>query len=185
MISTDDAYVQADMAFVSPKITGYVASRRVVENQHVKAGDPLVTIDDGDYSIALAQAEAQIDVQKQDARPHPRADRCGACRTCGRPRRRRRPRSLGRQCRARRRSRHAAAEDQGRRRRRRSTTPRPRSTRPRRRSPAPTRRSPAPRPISAFWRRSMQEAQSTLRTSRARPRQGGARPLLHRAARAL
>jgi membrane fusion protein, multidrug efflux system len=65
MISTDDAYVQADMAFVAPKITGYVARRDVVENQHVKAGDPLLTIDDGDYSIALAQAEAQIDVQKK------------------------------------------------------------------------------------------------------------------------
>ena len=65
MISTDDAYVQADMAFVAPKITGYVARLDVVENQHVKAGDPLVTIDDGDYRIALAQAEAQIDVQKK------------------------------------------------------------------------------------------------------------------------
>jgi membrane fusion protein, multidrug efflux system len=65
MISTDDAYVRADMAFVTPKITGYVASRDVVENQHVKAGDPLITIEDGDYRIALAQAEAQIDVQKK------------------------------------------------------------------------------------------------------------------------
>ncbi|MGO4833186.1 HlyD family secretion protein [Rhizobiaceae sp. 2RAB30] len=65
MISTDDAYVQADMAFVAPKITGYVARLDAEENQHVKAGDPLVTIDDGDYRIALAQAEAQIDVQNK------------------------------------------------------------------------------------------------------------------------
>ncbi|MFI0846308.1 HlyD family secretion protein [Mesorhizobium sp. IMUNJ 23232] len=63
MISTDDAYVQADMAFVAPKITGYVAQLNADENQHVKAGDPLVTIDDGDYRIALEQAEAQIAVQ--------------------------------------------------------------------------------------------------------------------------
>jgi membrane fusion protein (multidrug efflux system) len=63
MISTDDAYVQADMAFVAPKITGYVARIDAEENQHVKAGDPLVTIDDGDYRIALQQAEAQIAVQ--------------------------------------------------------------------------------------------------------------------------
>src|SRR5262245_2447379 len=35
LISTDDAYVQADMAFVAPKITGYVARRDVVENEHV------------------------------------------------------------------------------------------------------------------------------------------------------
>ena len=33
MISTDDAYVQADMAFVAPKISGYIASVPVEENQ--------------------------------------------------------------------------------------------------------------------------------------------------------
>ncbi|MDX8468400.1 HlyD family secretion protein [Mesorhizobium sp. VK23B] len=60
MISTDDAYVQADMSFVSPKISGYVDKVLVSENQRVKAGDPLFVIDDGDYRIAVAQAEAQI-----------------------------------------------------------------------------------------------------------------------------
>ncbi|CDX16264.1 Secretion protein HlyD family protein [Mesorhizobium sp. ORS 3324] len=60
MISTDDAYVQADMSFVSPKISGYVDKVLVSENQKVKAGDPLFIIDDGDYKIAVAQAEAQI-----------------------------------------------------------------------------------------------------------------------------
>lgn len=65
MISTDDAYVQADMAYVTPKITGYVARLDVEENQFVRAGDPIVTIDDGDYRIALDQAQAQIDVQNK------------------------------------------------------------------------------------------------------------------------
>lgn len=60
MISTDDAYVQADMAFISPKISGYVDQVKVSENQSVKAGDPLLVVDDGDYKIAVAQAEAQI-----------------------------------------------------------------------------------------------------------------------------
>ena len=60
MISTDDAYVQADMAFISPKISGYVDHVKVSENQLVKAGDPLLVVDDGDYKIAVAQAEAQI-----------------------------------------------------------------------------------------------------------------------------
>src|SRR5262245_55217878 len=63
MVSTDDAYVQADMASIAPKISGYVASVPVTENQTVKAGDPLVFMDDGDYKIALAQAEAQIATQ--------------------------------------------------------------------------------------------------------------------------
>ncbi|MCF6121292.1 HlyD family secretion protein [Mesorhizobium muleiense] len=60
MISTDDAYVQADMAFISPKISGYVDQVTVTENQQVKAGDPLLVVDNGDYKIAVAQAEAQI-----------------------------------------------------------------------------------------------------------------------------
>jgi membrane fusion protein (multidrug efflux system) len=60
MISTDDAYVQADMAFISPKISGYVDQVEVSENQHVKAGDPLFVVDQGDYKIAVAQADAQI-----------------------------------------------------------------------------------------------------------------------------
>ena len=60
MISTDDAYVQADMSFVSPKISGYIDKVLVSENQKVKAGDPLFVIDNGDYRIAVAQAEAQI-----------------------------------------------------------------------------------------------------------------------------
>ena len=36
----------------------------VTSNQTVKAGDPLVTLDDGDYRIAAEQAKAQIVVQK-------------------------------------------------------------------------------------------------------------------------
>lgn len=60
MISTDDAYVQADMAFISPKVSGYIDAVKVVENQHVKAGDPLFVVDGGDYRIAVDQAAAQI-----------------------------------------------------------------------------------------------------------------------------
>ncbi|MER8559749.1 HlyD family secretion protein [Mesorhizobium sp. M0902] len=60
MITTDDAYVQADTAFISPKISGYVDQVKVTEDQQVKAGDPLLIVDDGDYKIAVAQAEAQI-----------------------------------------------------------------------------------------------------------------------------
>ncbi|NRP69680.1 putative multidrug resistance protein EmrK [Ensifer psoraleae] len=64
MVSTDDAYIEGDIATISPKVSGYVAKVNVVANQHVKAGDPLVTLDDGDYRIAAEQAEAQIATQK-------------------------------------------------------------------------------------------------------------------------
>jgi len=64
MVSTDDAYVQGDIATISFKLSGYVAAVNVVANQQVKAGDPLITLDDGDYRIARDQAEANIATQQ-------------------------------------------------------------------------------------------------------------------------
>ena len=61
MVSTDDAYVGGDIATISSKLSGYVATVNVVANQSVKKGDPLITLDDGDYKIARDQAQAQID----------------------------------------------------------------------------------------------------------------------------
>lgn len=64
MVSTDDAYIEGDITNISPKVTGYVAEVNVVANQQVRAGDVLVTLDDGDYRIAAEQADAQIATQK-------------------------------------------------------------------------------------------------------------------------
>lgn len=64
LVSTDDAYVEADFAVMSPKMTGYVASVPAVANQAVKAGDPLVVMEDGDYRNALTAAEAQFRTQE-------------------------------------------------------------------------------------------------------------------------
>jgi membrane fusion protein (multidrug efflux system) len=59
--STNDAFVYADSVTVSPKVSGYVEQVLVVDNQIVKAGQPLVRIDARDYSAQTAQAKAQID----------------------------------------------------------------------------------------------------------------------------
>jgi membrane fusion protein (multidrug efflux system) len=64
MVSTDDAYIEGDIATISPKVTGYVAKVNVVANQQVKAGDVLATLDNGDYQNALDQAEAQIATER-------------------------------------------------------------------------------------------------------------------------
>jgi len=64
-VSTDDAYVTADIATISPKVTGYVKELNVVENAIVKKGDPLVTIDDGDYRIAIDLVSSQLAVQEK------------------------------------------------------------------------------------------------------------------------
>ncbi|MEO5805492.1 HlyD family secretion protein [Devosia sp.] len=63
MVSTDDAYIGGDITTISPKVSGYVTKVNVVANQAVKAGDPLVTLDNGDYTIAQEQAQASIDNQ--------------------------------------------------------------------------------------------------------------------------
>jgi len=60
MVSTDDAYVAANTATVTSKVAGYVKSVPAPDNTRVHAGDPLVVLDDADFRIALAQAEAQI-----------------------------------------------------------------------------------------------------------------------------
>ncbi len=64
MISTDDAYIEGDIASISPKVSGYIEKVNVVANQRVKAGDPLITLDKEDYRIAADQAQAQIDTEK-------------------------------------------------------------------------------------------------------------------------
>lgn len=60
MVTTDDSYIQADIAAISPKVSGYIKAAGPVENSMVKAGDVLFTIDDGDYQLALDLAEAQL-----------------------------------------------------------------------------------------------------------------------------
>ncbi len=64
MVETDDAYVQADFSVLAPKVTGYVASVPAAENAPVRAGDPLVRLEDGDYRDALALAAAQLASQQ-------------------------------------------------------------------------------------------------------------------------
>jgi membrane fusion protein (multidrug efflux system) len=63
-ITTDDAYVGAKYATLSPKITGYVTNVAVDDNAQVKAGDVIIRIDDGDYRLAVQTAQDQIGVQR-------------------------------------------------------------------------------------------------------------------------
>jgi len=62
--STNDAQIRADMVIVAPRVAGYVSDVLVVENQDVKAGQPLLRIDARDYRAREAQAQAQIAVAK-------------------------------------------------------------------------------------------------------------------------
>lgn len=64
IVSTDDAYVGADMAIIAPKISANVAEVPIVENQDVKQGDVLVRLDDGDFQLAVSQADAKLATQR-------------------------------------------------------------------------------------------------------------------------
>jgi membrane fusion protein (multidrug efflux system) len=59
-VETDNAYVGAEVAQVTPLIAGPVAQVLVKETQSVKAGQPVVVLDDADARIAVAQAEAAL-----------------------------------------------------------------------------------------------------------------------------
>jgi membrane fusion protein (multidrug efflux system) len=64
LVTTDDAYVGADMAVMAPKVSGYVSAVPAAQNARVKAGDPLVVLDDGDYRLALEAADGKIATQQ-------------------------------------------------------------------------------------------------------------------------
>src|SRR6266571_9083242 len=56
--STDNAQVDGHMLPISPKVGGFVAEVRIVDNQRVQAGDTLVVLDDRDFRARLAQTDA-------------------------------------------------------------------------------------------------------------------------------
>ncbi|HXQ17409.1 MAG TPA: HlyD family secretion protein [Caulobacteraceae bacterium] len=58
--STDDAYVNADVADVTPLVSGPIVAAPATDTLPVKRGDVLVMIDPTDFKIALASAEAAL-----------------------------------------------------------------------------------------------------------------------------
>lgn len=58
--TTDDAYVQAARAAISPSVAGRVIEIEVGENQAVKKGQVLFRLDPSDFQVAVAQAEAAL-----------------------------------------------------------------------------------------------------------------------------
>jgi membrane fusion protein (multidrug efflux system) len=58
--STDDAFIEADITQVSPKVSAYVKKIYVDNNQYVHKGDLLVELDPSDLQGRLQQAQAQL-----------------------------------------------------------------------------------------------------------------------------
>jgi len=59
-VSTDNAYVNAEMAQVTPLISARAIAVRVKDTQFVKKDDVLVELDPANARIAVAQAEAEL-----------------------------------------------------------------------------------------------------------------------------
>jgi membrane fusion protein (multidrug efflux system) len=58
VVSTDDAYVQADSTIVASRVSGYVSAVLVEDDQPVSAGQVVARIDDREFRAALDQARA-------------------------------------------------------------------------------------------------------------------------------
>ncbi|WP_052281776.1 HlyD family secretion protein [Kluyvera genomosp. 1] len=58
--STDDAYVGGNITVVASKVSGYISRIEVGDNQLVKAGEIILTLDDRDYRAAVAQSQAKV-----------------------------------------------------------------------------------------------------------------------------
>jgi membrane fusion protein, multidrug efflux system len=55
---TDDAYITSDVIAVAPEVSGPIVEVHVHDNQLIKKGDPLITIDPLPFELDLRQAEA-------------------------------------------------------------------------------------------------------------------------------
>ncbi|MDM0019760.1 HlyD family secretion protein [Variovorax saccharolyticus] len=62
--STENAYVRGMVTIVAPKVDGYVAEVMVQDYMAVKAGQPLVRLDDRIYRQKLDQARSSLAIQE-------------------------------------------------------------------------------------------------------------------------
>ncbi|WP_153447314.1 HlyD family secretion protein [Vibrio algicola] len=60
-VETDNAYVKADKTLINVEVPGRVTKVLVKENQQVKSGQLLLTIDAKPYKIAVQQARSHLD----------------------------------------------------------------------------------------------------------------------------
>lgn len=64
-VSTDNAYVNANMIEMAAQVSGPIIAIHVRDQQTVKAGDPLFEIDPRPYELTLESAQAQLEIARQ------------------------------------------------------------------------------------------------------------------------
>lgn len=65
--STENAYVNANLISVSPKVNGYIQEIAVKDNQFVHKGDLLITIDPQDYNLQLTKSKQDLSLYQQQS----------------------------------------------------------------------------------------------------------------------
>lgn len=65
---TRDARVRADVVVIAPDVSGWVSALKVHDNQQVRAGDLLMTIDRERFQAAFDQASAVVETRTQQVR---------------------------------------------------------------------------------------------------------------------
>ena len=65
-LSTDDAYVNANVVQIAPRVTGQIVDLRIINNQFVKKGELLLALNPEPFQIAIAQAQARLAMSEAD-----------------------------------------------------------------------------------------------------------------------
>lgn len=65
-VETDNAFIESRIHSISSRVPGTVARVLVEDNQFVHKGDVLVTLDERDYAVRLADARAGLDIARND-----------------------------------------------------------------------------------------------------------------------
>jgi membrane fusion protein (multidrug efflux system) len=77
--STDDAFVEGHLVFLSPRVAGQVSEVLVEENSHVAAGQVLVRLDPADFEARVAHARADVEAARNRiAQSHAAAEAASA-----------------------------------------------------------------------------------------------------------
>jgi membrane fusion protein (multidrug efflux system) len=64
--STDDAFVESNLVYLTPRVSGLMTSLNVKDNQFIKQDSLIAQIDTSPYKAELAQAQAKVDAAKAD-----------------------------------------------------------------------------------------------------------------------
>lgn len=61
IVSTDDAYVNANVVQIAPRVTGQVTKLNIINNQYVKKNQSLFSLDRKPYELAASEAKAKLE----------------------------------------------------------------------------------------------------------------------------